>query len=434
MKQMIALIVLLAVFVPMPAHAEEGDYGSRLLSKDGKWLLPVATRINGSDEAKHVGRGSVLAWDLVAPLNTPVYAMGPGKVEYAGCDNKGGYGCWLFINHGTFKAVYGHMVKGSIPVKSGQMVDVQTVIGKVGMTGMTSFGPHTHLEMQKPGGGRFRIDDFFDRSGMRFCNLCSVSGEPAVWAGATRAGGEPAKAPQPQAQAQPQVVYSANSNLQVVGLLFAILAFLFLVWFFSGNTSTVRDAAVTIAVVTLPLWAPIWFIAAGSATAAPVQAAAAPRTTESVTAAPAGAWEYAYKFASKWEGEKCTEDGAHTYAGVTQGAWNKFTKRHGLPQSDVCAALPDSKVRGLIFYEDYWLKSGADKLPTLVAIAHSDFAYNVGAGEKGAAMKTLAKCGTDVVCYIKECLRWYQQECGNCSAGHINRTKDLVAYLNSLIK
>lgn len=430
MKRIVFLVVLYILFSPMSVFAQQaGDFGARLRSKDGKWLLPVATRLNGSDEEKHTGRGSVLAWDLVAPFNTPVYAMGPGKVEYAGCNNAGGYGCWLFINHGAFKAVYGHMVSGSIKVRSGQAVDANTVIGNVGRTGMTSFGPHTHLEMQKPGGGRFRIDQWFDRSQMRFCNLCSVSGQPAVWGGAVAQGLQA----QTQVQTQPAPQPVANlDGFTVIGVAFlGLLVLLFL--YLTGKSNLVRDAAVLAVVILVPIWVPLWFMSAGVSgvsASQPVTSAAASTSSAMVAG---GAWEHAYKFVTRWEGKKCTEDGAHTYAGVTQGAFDRYNARHGLPKTDVCGGLTEEVKRG-IFYEDYWLKSGADKLPALLGIAHADFAYNVGTGAKGAAMQVLSSCGTDINCYMKQRMNWYKSQCRNCSAGHVNRTNDMVKFLNDLAK
>ena len=161
----IALIAVIATVIAPTGAAAQSDYGQRLQGRNG-WLTPVATRILCSDEEKHIGRGSVNAWDLCAPNGSAIYAMAPGIVEYAGCNNAGGYGCWVLLNHADgYSSSYGHMISGSIRVRQGQQVDANTLLGQIGWTGMTSFGPHTHFEIRKD--GQFiRIDQFFD-SGQR---------------------------------------------------------------------------------------------------------------------------------------------------------------------------------------------------------------------------------------------------------------------------
>lgn len=113
------------------------------------WPVRIANTILCSDESAHRARGSVNAWDFCVPLGTKIYAAAAGIVYYAGCNNSGGYGCWVAVKHKNgFSTYYCHMIKGSIRVKAGDTVNKDSVLGKVGWTGMTSYGPHTHFEIR----------------------------------------------------------------------------------------------------------------------------------------------------------------------------------------------------------------------------------------------------------------------------------------------
>lgn len=93
--------------------------------------------------------------DFAAPVGTPVYAAGDGKVI--------GTGIWgsaygknsLVIQHGNLYVMYAHMSK--LMVKKGDVVKAGQQVGEVGKEGNVT-GPHLHLEAQaKPtwtrGGG-----------------------------------------------------------------------------------------------------------------------------------------------------------------------------------------------------------------------------------------------------------------------------------------
>ncbi len=85
--------------------------------------------------------------DFTAPIGTPIYATGDGRVEAVGMD--GGYGRRVVIDHGySYKTLYGHMSK--FEVKPGQQVKRGDLIGHVGNSG-TSTGPHLHYEVHKNG-------------------------------------------------------------------------------------------------------------------------------------------------------------------------------------------------------------------------------------------------------------------------------------------
>jgi len=153
----------------------------RVTSRDGKWLTPVAGGLLTSDEQDHLGRGSVFAWDISVPFGTTIYPMATGRVSYAGCNNAGGYGCWVLVDHKDgYLSLYAHMIDegGRVRVQTGDQVNPWTPLGRVGWTGMTSFGPHVHWEIHHAERGRQRLDSIFSRSIFRYCKLCAA--DPAA--------------------------------------------------------------------------------------------------------------------------------------------------------------------------------------------------------------------------------------------------------------
>lgn len=178
------LLNLWVLVLAAPAYAQLWPaLGGRAISRDGRWLAPVSNPLLSSDENDHLRRGSVNAWDLTVPLGTPVYPMAAGQVEYAGCNNAGGYGCWALIQHGDgYSSIYAHLMDeggGTIWVKSGAQVTPWTVLGRVGWTGRTSFGPHLHWEIRHSQEGRLRNDRFFSRTAIPYCKFCAATDDQA---------------------------------------------------------------------------------------------------------------------------------------------------------------------------------------------------------------------------------------------------------------
>jgi hypothetical protein len=377
-------------------------YGSRLQSLDGQWLLPVATLLLCSDTTAHVNRGSVPSWDLCAPQGSPIYAAAPGKVIYAGCNNQGGYGCWVKIDHGGgISSAYAHMITGSIVVRNGQQVDASTLLGQVGWTGKTSFGPHTHFVIYANGQ---HVDpaNVFDQSAMQYCALCSSPAGNATPRGTiATAQGQP-QPPSRMTRLQLVLTVISQAPAEVIGqvALLALLALLFMLWLSpnwlrAGIAAGVMSMACGVAAM--------WLMA-------PVSAAPA-------MAQPPGDWQEAYKVVIGSEGAKCTNDVAYTAGGITQGTYNAWRRSHGMAPADVCTNLTEAE-RQAIFYERYWVASGAAELPFPLGLTYVDHYFNTGGGKVG-----LTKCGNDVRCFNDWRLQDYQSK-ANCSlycAGWRNR-------------
>ncbi|MCD8202017.1 MAG: M23 family metallopeptidase, partial [Prevotella sp.] len=86
--------------------------------------------------------------DLIVPSGTPVHAAGKGVVTKVTRSAKG-EGNVVEISHlGGFVTRYAHFAKNL--VTNGQHVDENTVIGNVGVSGV-SFAPHLHYEVIRDG-------------------------------------------------------------------------------------------------------------------------------------------------------------------------------------------------------------------------------------------------------------------------------------------
>jgi murein DD-endopeptidase MepM/ murein hydrolase activator NlpD len=112
------------------------------------FIWPVNTKIRITS---YFGPSHPLGIDigLGGDPGTPVMAVLPGKVTFAGGDPCCSYGYYVIIDHGNgLKTLYGHL--RSISVSLGQQVDQGTVLGPSGTTGYST-GVHLHFEVQKDG-------------------------------------------------------------------------------------------------------------------------------------------------------------------------------------------------------------------------------------------------------------------------------------------
>lgn len=88
------------------------------------------------------------AYDIATSFGSEIKPIGSGVVEFAGTvtDGKGNI---VVIDHGDgLVTIYAHMNK--IQVEAGNIVDGNSVLGTIGLTGHTT-GPHVHFEVYDNG-------------------------------------------------------------------------------------------------------------------------------------------------------------------------------------------------------------------------------------------------------------------------------------------
>jgi len=87
--------------------------------------------------------------DYVAPLGSPISAIGDGFVTFAGW--KGSYGKLVEIAHKNgYKSRYGHLSGFASGIRKGRRVTQGQKVGSLGTTGLST-GPHLHFEVLRYG-------------------------------------------------------------------------------------------------------------------------------------------------------------------------------------------------------------------------------------------------------------------------------------------
>lgn len=102
---------------------------------------------SGEFEGSHAGI------DLKLALDTPIAAIGGGRVTTVGDDDL--LGTYVIVEHhlddGIYFSIYGHL--GTVSVAPGDDVAPGQIIAKVGLTG-ESASPHVHLQIDRDDGVR----------------------------------------------------------------------------------------------------------------------------------------------------------------------------------------------------------------------------------------------------------------------------------------
>ena len=97
--------------------------------------------------------------DYAAPVGTPVWAVGDGKVVLCGWN--GGYGKQVVLRHmNGYVTHYGHLSRFGPGLRNGKQVEQKQVIGYVGSTGLST-GPHLDYRLAKDGQFRNPLKETF---------------------------------------------------------------------------------------------------------------------------------------------------------------------------------------------------------------------------------------------------------------------------------
>lgn len=108
---------------------------------DGTVSSPFGLRRDGRDFRIHHGV------DIPLPVGTPVRAMAPGRVHFAG--TMSGYGNVVIIDHSSgTRTLYAHL--SEIHVHTGQVLSGRPIIALSGATGRVT-AAHLHFEVLRNG-------------------------------------------------------------------------------------------------------------------------------------------------------------------------------------------------------------------------------------------------------------------------------------------
>lgn len=128
------------------AGAYSGKWGGSFLRPvPGRITSPFGWRIHPITHTRRFHDGV----DLACSGGTPIHAADKGRVVHAGW--WGPYGLAILIDHGSgVSTLYGHCMRGSLRVSSGQVVSRGQVIASVDSTGWST-GNHLHFGVRKFG-------------------------------------------------------------------------------------------------------------------------------------------------------------------------------------------------------------------------------------------------------------------------------------------
>lgn len=141
------LLFVMAPSVAVPGASAGGGDGTPGTGGAGtlRWPLDERPLLVGSPFGARGGRPHD-GIDLPAPMGTPIYAAGAGRVIYAG-DAIRGYGNMVVVQHpGDLLTVYAHA--SALLVREGEAVAQGHKLALVGQSGRAS-GPHLHFEVRQ---------------------------------------------------------------------------------------------------------------------------------------------------------------------------------------------------------------------------------------------------------------------------------------------
>lgn len=130
------------------ARADVGRASRATATRTSLFAQPTVGRVTSSYGAR--GGGNHGGTDIANAVGTPIVSVADGIVIDAGPAS--GFGLWVRVRHddGTI-SVYGHI--DSYAVSVGQSVSAGQQIAEMGNRGQST-GPHLHIEISTPGGGK----------------------------------------------------------------------------------------------------------------------------------------------------------------------------------------------------------------------------------------------------------------------------------------
>ena len=128
------------------------------LPPSGPFIWPVSGPITAVYGQRTFAQRFHTGLDIAANLRVPIRAAATAHVLHVGYavpgNRRASYGMYVTLLHGDGKVtLYAHLDDRVSPpqVEKGQIIDQGTMVGTIGMTGITS-GPHLHFEVREPNG------------------------------------------------------------------------------------------------------------------------------------------------------------------------------------------------------------------------------------------------------------------------------------------
>lgn len=136
------------------------------LPPSGSFIWPVSGRITARYGVRTFAQRFHTGLDIATNLRTPIRAVATGHVLHVGYavpgNRRASYGMYVTLLHGDGRVtLYAHLDDRVSPpqVQKGEIIDQGTVVGTIGMTGITS-GPHLHFEVREPNGATRNPQEF----------------------------------------------------------------------------------------------------------------------------------------------------------------------------------------------------------------------------------------------------------------------------------
>ncbi len=144
----------------------------------------------------------------------------------------------------------------------------------------------------------------------------------------------------------------------------------------------------------------------------------------------------ALAFVLKWEGGYVNnphDKGGATNKGITQSTYNNWLKSKGLLSRDV--KLITKEETEVIYYSNYWIPAGCDKMSSRFAVLAFDTAVNMGLSRANEFLRAANWCDTEKFISAREAKYREFAKYGNQKIflqGWLNRLRDLEKFVRTI--